>query len=245
MSKAFDTVNHQIPLDKLQHYDIRGVAFNWFSDYLKNRQQFAKFNDIHSSRNSIKCGVPQGSILGPLLFLIYINIMCYLSKVLDFILFADDTNIFFSCPANKLSTNFKKSTFMVFKPRQKRQVFDINLKISQCAIKRVNETIFLGVILNENLTWKPHIAINVARKISKSIGIIYKASFCFPTSSLCTLYYSLVYPDIQFLHIRGSTYPSNLNRIFFFTSEKSLLKESYQEAPSMLILNLCLSNLKY
>ena len=117
--------------------------------------------------------------------------MCYVSKVLDFILFADDTNIFFSCQANKLSI---KSTFMVSKPRQKRQLFDINLKISQCAIERVNETIFLGVILDENLTWKPHIAINVARKISKSIGIIYKASFCLPTSSLCTLYYSLVYP---------------------------------------------------
>ena len=111
--------------------------------------------------------------------------MCYVSKVLDFILFADDTNIFFShknvnvfektlndeltnltdwCQANKLSINFKKSTFMVFKPRQKRQTFDINLKISQCAIERVNETIFLGVILDENLTWKPHIA-NVARKM--------------------------------------------------------------------------------
>ena len=125
LSKAFDTVNHQILLDKLQYFGIRGIAFDWFSDYLKSRQQFVQFNCCHSSHNFIKCDVPQGSILGPLLFLIY-NDMCDVSKVLDFILFADDTNIFFShknvnviektfneelpnltdwCQANKLSIN--------------------------------------------------------------------------------------------------------------------------------------------
>ena len=135
LSKACDTVNHQILLDKFQHYGICGVAFNLFSDYLKNRQQFVQFNDIHSSRHYIKCGVPQGSILGPLLFLIYSSDMCYVSKVLDFILFADDTNIFFShknvnviektpndelpnltdwCQANRISINFKKIYFYGF-----------------------------------------------------------------------------------------------------------------------------------
>ena len=80
----------------MQHYGIRGIAFDWFSDYLKNRQQFVQFNGSHSSHHFIKCGVPQSSILGPLLFLIYINDICDVSKVLDFILFADDTYIFFS-----------------------------------------------------------------------------------------------------------------------------------------------------
>ena len=78
---------------------------------------------------------------------------------------------------------FKLVPGIVFKPRQKRQTLDINLEITQCAIGRVKETVFLGVILDENLTWKPHIA-NVSRKISKSIGIIYKARFCLPTTSL-------------------------------------------------------------
>ena len=79
----------------------------------------------------------------------------------------------------------KKNNFIAFKPRQKRQTLDTTLEISQCAIGRVKETVFLGVIIDENLTWKPHIA-NVSRKILKAIGIIYKASFCLPTTSLCT-----------------------------------------------------------
>ena len=144
LSKAFDTVNHQILLDKLQYYGVRGVADDWFSNYLQNRQQFVQYNGTNSSSHNIKCGVPQGSILGPLLFLIYVNDLCYVSKALDFILFADDTNIFFShknlnilektlneelpkltdwCLANKLSINFKKSNFMIFKSKQKRQTF--------------------------------------------------------------------------------------------------------------------------
>ena len=90
------TVKDLILLDKLLHYGIRGAAFNWLEDYLNNRQHFVQFNGFHSSYSNIKCGVPQGSILGPLLSLIYITEMYDVSKVLYFILFADDTNIFFS-----------------------------------------------------------------------------------------------------------------------------------------------------
>ena len=153
LSKAFDTVNHEILLDKLRYFGIRGVAYNWFASYLNNRQQFVQFNDTSSSRHVIKCGVPQGSILGPLLFLLYINELCNVSQVI-----ADDTNIFFShkdkdilektmndellkltgwCLANKLSINYSKSKFMIFKPRQKNLDFDVRFEINNCPIERV------------------------------------------------------------------------------------------------------------
>ena len=95
---------------------------------------------------------------------------------------------------------------MVFRPRQRRQTLDISVQIDNNVIEQMKETVFLGVILNEHLSWKPHI-LSVSRKISKSIGIIYKSSFCLPKTSLCSLYYSLVYPYLTYcVLVGGSTY---------------------------------------
>ena len=96
LSNAFDMVNHEILINKLKHYGIRGLSLDWIKSYFGNRQQYVEYNGAYSSYNSIKCGVPQGSILGPLLFLIYINDLCNASNIVELILFADDTNIFFS-----------------------------------------------------------------------------------------------------------------------------------------------------
>ena len=234
LSKAFDTVNHQILLEKLNHYGIRDAAHSWISSYLSNRKQFVQYDSVCSAHSVISCGVPQGSILGPLLFLIYINDLCNVSKVLDFILFADDTNIFFSHRnedylQNTLNveldnvTNWCLANRLSIKPRQKKQSLDISIILTSHAIERVKDIVFLGVILDENLTWKPHIA-HVSRKISKSIGVIYKSSFCLSPSSLRTLYFSLIYPYLVYcISVWGSTYSSNLNR-HIYSQEKVYIR---------------------
>ena len=173
LSKAFDTVNHDILFDKLSFYGIRGLPLDWLKNYFLNRFQYVEYNGSSSFYNTIKCGVPQGSILGPLLFLIYINDICNASEFLEFILFADDTNLFLShddlsylntiinleldklsiwLQTNKLSVNTNKSNYFVFKSRQGRQPLDLNLKINKCNLNQVSEVVFLGVVLDEHLS---------------------------------------------------------------------------------------------
>ena len=107
----------------------------------------------------------------------------------------------------------KKSNFIIFRPRQNRQTLDLAFNISNYSIDRVKEVTFLGVILDEHLTWKSHIH-NVAWKVSKAVGIIYKSSFCLDNSSLRILYFSLIYPYLFYcVSVWASTYPSNLRRL--------------------------------
>jgi hypothetical protein len=96
LSKAFDTVNHNILLAKLNYYGIRGNVYDWFKSYFQNRKQYVTINNVSSGFLPITCGVPQGSILGPILFLLYINDIANISKILKYIMFADDTNFFIS-----------------------------------------------------------------------------------------------------------------------------------------------------
>ena len=106
----------------------------------------------------------------------------------------------------------KRSNFILFKTKQNRQKLDLHFSINDSEIDRINELLFLGVILDERLSWQSQIQ-NIARKVSKLVGIIYKSSFCLNKTSLCSLYYSLVYRYLHFCaSVWGSTYQSNLTR---------------------------------
>ena len=96
LSKAFDTVNHEIHFTKLEHYGFRGFVLDWMKSYFISRKQFVQYNNHYSDLKEIICGLPQGSILGPLLFLLYMNNICNVSQILEVILFADNTNVFYS-----------------------------------------------------------------------------------------------------------------------------------------------------
>ena len=207
-SKAFDTVDHDILLDKLDHYGIRGCALSWFKTYLSCRTQYVTYDGSESNRQMIKCGVPQGSILGPLLFLIYINDLCTVCKNTIPVLFADDTNLFSSginatgiqdgvnhdlaiitkwLKANKLSLNIKKTYYMCFQQKNKVKP-DISLKIDGEIIAEVTTSKFLGVIIDDKLNWKDHVSF-VCRKVARGLGAIIKARKVLRNESLKNLYY--------------------------------------------------------
>ena len=211
-------MNHNILFEKLEYYGVRGIALSWIKSYFSNRKQFVQFNNSSSTSKNITCGVPQGSILGPLLFLIYINDICNVSTLAKLIVFADDTSLFFShrdpvylvnminqelekfsiwLRTNRLSLNLDKTKFIIFKPRQKLLELDVKLLLNDREIDQVEKIVFLGVILDDKLSWKSHIS-HVSTKISKSIGIICKSSFFLLKQSLFTLYYSMVYPYLQY-----------------------------------------------
>ena len=233
-SKAFDCVNHDILIKKLFHYGIRGNCLDWFRNYLLSRKQYVIYKGINSSKQSISCGVPQGSILGPLLFLLYINDLANISDKLFTILYADDTNIFITgknikeliftlnqelkhlvewLEANKLFLNKDKTHFMIFSLKKSVTV-ESEILLNNTAIKQVPSTKFLGVYIDSKLSWKDHI-VYVKNKISKGIGIINKTRKYFDQNTLRTLYYSFVYPYVTYcLEVWGNANDCHLSLLF-------------------------------
>ena len=233
-SKAFDTVDHKILLDKLYHYGVRGCAHKWFISYLTDRQQFVTYNGVKSRNQLIKCGVPQGSILGPLLFLIYINDLASVCECTFPILFADDSNLFISgrdpdlimrtmnnelkeislwLKANKLSLNIKKTHFMIFSSKNKPHP-NICINIDGETINETAKTKFLGVIIDNKLSWKDHI-LYISGKLARGTGVLLKVRRYLMKETLISLYYSFVYPYLIYCnHVWGLACKTHMNTLF-------------------------------
>ena len=178
LQKAFDTVEHSILLSKLSHYGVRGLPNDWFKSYLSNRKQFVTVHGKKSRLTNSKHGVPQGSILGPLLFLIYINDLHKSIAHSQVFHFADDTSLIIEgkslktlnrsvnrdlkllsewLRSNKISLNASKTELILFHPKHKLIKKNLNFRLSGQKLHPKKETEYLGVLLDENLSFEPYL----------------------------------------------------------------------------------------
>ena len=236
LSKAFDTIEHEIMLKKLELYGIRGTCLDWFRSYLTNRELKVRCRttcsqeEVLSDSHVVNYGTPQGSCLGPLIFLIFVNDMyLHLTDVVS-IQFADDTTILFGhrnktylkyciereldvlyqwfC-ANKLTLNIEKTVYMVFN-RGTQTLNDWNLVLGDKPIKRVKNTKFLGMWVDEHLDWKQHIR-NLVSKLKCGLGMLQRSCTLLSPYAKKLLYFGQVHSHLTYgIGVWGLMLSSNL-----------------------------------
>ena len=217
-SKAFDCLDHELLLKKLFHYGVRGTPLKWFKSYLELRQQFVSVGNVESSLAPITHGVPQGSILGPLLFLLFINDFPSASNFFKFNLYADDSTL--TCTfsnknpvhivnkleselecihawleMNKIKINCSKSKYIAFSYRN--SLTFGNIKIGSQYLENTTSAKFLGILIDDNLNFKEHVE-HISTKISKTVGLLFRLRLSLPPDALKTLYCSLILPHINY-----------------------------------------------
>ena len=219
LKKAFDTVDHKILLGKLEHYGIRGVANDWFRSYLSNRRQFVSIKGFNSEEKTMEYGVPQGSVLGPLLFLIYINDIHNTQKFSTTRLFADDTNQLIEnnsleqlqkhlnsdlhnlsawLKANKISLNTSTSELIIFRhPSKIINYCDLKIKIDGKRLVPSKYVKYLGILIDSFLNWEYH-ANFLATKLTCAVGMLSKIRHYVKKDTLRTIYFSIFH---QYYHM--------------------------------------------
>ena len=210
LQKAFDTVDHKILLKKLEYYGVRGIANEWFKSYLSGRKQYVSISGHDSDVKAIEVGVPQGSVLGPLLFLIYINDMHNAIKYSTTRHFADDTNLLIKgknlkqmkkhlnydldqlcdwLKANKISLNCDKTEMIIFRHPNKKINYDVKIKVNGKKLQKTPYVKYLGVYLDEHLNWSHHTEI-LSAKLARANGMLAKMRH-YVDETLRNIYYGI------------------------------------------------------